>query len=263
METMKSRNNNPSLRTKKRETRLLQSIYSRSLLTRNIVLPLVSVGKNIVETFEKHISKVYEGKCVVEGFIKPGSTKIVTYSSGLIQKGNYISFQVVFECEICFPVEGMLIQCVAKNITKAGIRAESPTENPSPIVVFIARDHHFSHPAFANIQEDDTFTVRVIGQRFELNDKYVSIIAELVVPRQDQGLKEPIQKNVVVSALPLPKKRAKKLSGKIVLEPLPTVIQEPPKEDVLLEEDEDKDEDEEKEKDEDKHEEKDKDEDEE
>ena len=33
---------------------------------------------------------------------------------------------------------------------------------------------------FATIQEGDKFIARVIGQRFELNDKYVSIIAELV-----------------------------------------------------------------------------------
>jgi len=222
---IKTKNYNP-LRMKKRETRILQSIYSRSLLTRNIIVPIVSVGKNIVETFEKHISKNYDGKCVAEGFVKPGSSKIITYSSGLIQKGTQVSFQVVFECEICFPVEGMLIQCVARNITKAGIRAESPNETPSPIVVFIARDHNFSHPAFANIQEDDAFTARVIGQRFELNDKYVSIIAELVVPRQGdrerdrsfiKGL-EPIRESVVISSA-LPKKRARKMTGKIVLEP--------------------------------------------
>jgi DNA-directed RNA polymerase subunit E'/Rpb7 len=222
---IKTKNYNP-LRMKKRETRLLQSIYSRSLLTRNIIVPIVSVGKNIVETFEKHISKNYDGKCLAEGFVKPGSSKIITYSSGLIQKGTQVSFQVVFECEICFPVEGMLIQCVARNITKAGIRAESPSETPSPIVVFIARDHNFSHPAFANIQEDDAFTARVIGQRFELNDKYVSIIAELVVPRQGdrerektfiKGL-EPIRENTGVSSV-VPKKRAKKMVGKIVLEP--------------------------------------------
>jgi hypothetical protein len=29
------------------------------------------------------------------------------------------------------------------------------------------------------------FTARVIAQRFELNDKYVSIIAEIVPPKKD------------------------------------------------------------------------------
>jgi hypothetical protein len=85
---------------------------------------------------------------------------------------------------VCFPVEGTLISCIAKNITKAGIRAESSDEIPSPIVVFIARDHHYNSEQFNEIKEGDKFTARVIGQRFELNDKYISIIAELKVERK-------------------------------------------------------------------------------
>jgi len=164
--------------SKKREVRIAP-IYSRCLITRNMLLPIVSVGKNIKETIEKSIVFNYEGKCLVEGFVKPGSTNIVTHSSGIIQSTN-ILFTVVFECQVCFPVEGTLISCIAKNITKAGIRGESADEKPSPIVVFIARDHHFNVKQFSNIQEGDKFNARVIGQRFELNDKYISIIAELI-----------------------------------------------------------------------------------
>ena len=119
----------------------------------------------------------------MEGYIKPESTKVITFSSGII-KGPNIIFEVVFECMSCFPVEGMLIQCVAKNITKAGIRAESFDEKPSPIVVFITRDNHFMMPYFSTIKENDKFVARIIGQRFELNDKYISIIADLVEPRE-------------------------------------------------------------------------------
>ena len=179
---------------KKRETKI-NTIYSRCLITRNILLPITNIGKNIKETIEKNIIFNFEGKCVVEGFIKPNSSKIITYSSGLIQ-GTNVSFEVVFECEICCPVEGMLISCVAKNITKAGVRAESADETPSPVVVFIARDHHFSVSQFSNIQEGDKFVSRVIGQRFELNDKYVSIIAELVVEKT-QKKKEPAKPKLV------------------------------------------------------------------
>jgi hypothetical protein len=142
------------------------------------------VGKNIQETIEKYVSLNYEGKCVVEGFIKPNSCKIITHSSGLI-KGTNIVFEVVFECQICCPVEGMLVQCIAKNITKAGIRAESSDETPSPIIVFVTRDHHYMMQYFSTIEEGSKFTARVIGQRFELNDKYVSIIAELVEPKKE------------------------------------------------------------------------------
>jgi DNA-directed RNA polymerase subunit E'/Rpb7 len=168
----------------KKKQQVENNIYTRSLITRSISIPIVSVGKNIQETIEKFVSLNYEGKCVVEGFIKPNSCKIVTHSSGLI-RGIYIVFEVVFECQICCPVEGMLIQCIAKNITKAGIRAESSDETPSPIVVFVTRDHHYMMQYFSTIEEGSKFTARVIGQRFELNDKYVSIIAELVEPKKD------------------------------------------------------------------------------
>jgi len=163
----------------------LSSIYSRCLITRTIILPITAIGVNIREIIDKKIHDNYEGKCLVEGFIEKDSAKIISHSSGLIQRGTNISFVVVFECKACFPVEGTLISCVAKNITKAGIRAESLDEKPSPVVVFIARDHHYNSEQFNKIKEGDSFIARVIGQRFELNDKYVSIIGEAVDPKKD------------------------------------------------------------------------------
>ena len=169
------------------------NIYNRSLITKSIIIPIVSIGKNIAETIEKCIVSNFEGKCIVEGFIKPQSTKIITYSSGVVQ-GTNIKFEVVFECQICSPFEGMLIECVAKNITKAGIRAESAVDVPSPIVVFIMRDHHYMDKYFSSIKENDNITIRVVGQRFELNDKYVSIIAELYNPKKYISEKTKLEK---------------------------------------------------------------------
>ena len=169
---------------KRRDLRI-STIYSRSLITRNVSLPITAIGKNIRETIEDIISSKFEGKCLVEGYIKPGSSKIITHSSGIVERGTFVLFEVVFECDICFPVEGTLISCVAKNITKAGIRAESTESVPSPVVVFIARDHHYNSAQFAAVKPEDRFNVRVIGQRFELNDKYVSVIGELVKPKVD------------------------------------------------------------------------------
>jgi DNA-directed RNA polymerase subunit E'/Rpb7 len=166
---------------KRREVKIT-SIYSRCLITKKIILPITCIGKTIKEIIEENIKSNFEGKCLVEGFIKPNSAKIITYSSGIIYRGSSVSFEVVFECEICFPVEGMLISCVAKNITKAGIRAESSNDVPTPVVIFIAKDHHYNISYFNEIKEGDKINVRVIGQRFELNDKYVSVIGELVKP---------------------------------------------------------------------------------
>lgn len=182
---------------RKRDNRI-NSIYSRGLITRTVVIPITNIGKNIKETIEQNIAFNFESRCLVEGYIKPGSSKIISYSSGLVTRGIYVSFEVVFECEICFPVEGMLIECVAINITKAGIRAESALDFPSPIVVFIAKDHHFNMDYFSEIQEGSKFTAAVIGQRFELNDKFVSIIGELKKPKVERDYRKMITKPKIV-----------------------------------------------------------------
>ena len=157
----------------------IKTVYSPCQITKNVMLPMTGIGKNLQQTLENTITKMIGGKCIVEGYVKPGSIKIITFSSGII-KGENILFDVVFNCEVCYPVAGINLNCIAKNITKAGIRAESADEQPSPFVLFIARDHYFSSDYFNSIEENEKFVARVIAQRFELNDKYVSVIGEIV-----------------------------------------------------------------------------------
>ena len=171
-------------------------IYMNTIITKRVNVPIKNVNKNIKNTLEKIISNEIEGKCIPEGYIKPESIKILTYSSGLIH-GATIVFEVVLECKVCNPVEGMTISCIVKNITKAGIRAQT-NEEISPVVIFIARDHHYMTQKFSNIKEGETINAKVIGQRFELNDKYISIIAELVEISEVLKIKKK-KKRLVVS----------------------------------------------------------------
>lgn len=171
-------------RFKKREFKN-EGLFSKSLITRSINIPITIISKNIYEILETTIKAEYEGKCSVEGYIKMDSCKLNTYSSGLVQSTN-VKFEVVFECMIACPVENMRINCIVKNITKAGIRAESADDDPSPIIVFITRDHHYTSEYFSTIKEKDQVEVKVIGQRFELNDKYISIIASLIEPKGNE-----------------------------------------------------------------------------
>jgi DNA-directed RNA polymerase subunit E'/Rpb7 len=195
---MESQKNNYSNKMNKKKDQKMKDIYSRCLITRTIRLSINNINKNILDTIENEISFQFEGKCINEGYVKLGSSKIITYSSGIIERGSNILFEVLFECMVCFPVEGTLITCIAKNITKAGIRAESSDESPSPIVVFIARDHNFANAYFSSIQEGDKFNARIIGQRFELNDKYISIIAEAVKPRSENNNLEDKKPKLVI-----------------------------------------------------------------
>ena len=206
-------------KTMRRHKKLLD-IYSSGLLTKKVTVPLKYVGGNLKEMLEKKISSEIEGRCISEGYVKTHSVKLLTYSSGKIINGNNILFELVFECQICLPVEGMLIECKSKIITKAGIKAEIE-DHDSPVIIFIARDHHYMTPYFSTITEDQDIKVRVIGQRFELNDTAISIIAELIEPNEvKQEAKR--QPKLILSTDPVPtltiKRNKRSKPPKLILE---------------------------------------------
>jgi len=169
-----------------RDDRKIYGVYLQSVLTMKIPVPITQIGKNMKQNLEKIISKKTEGKCIAEGFIKPNSVKIIRYSSGTINN-QYIEFETVFECMICHPVEGMLVECDTKTITKAGIHAEVTDDTGIvPITVFVARDHHFTDRRFADIKENMKIIVRIIGVRFELNDPYICVIGKYIEQKTEK-----------------------------------------------------------------------------
>jgi DNA-directed RNA polymerase subunit E'/Rpb7 len=156
-------------------------VYARSMITTKVHLKMSEIGDTTKSNLERKIVQRTSGKCIPEGFVRPGtdSIKLITYSSGVI-KMNMVEFQVVFECLICNPAEGHRVECVTKSITKAGIHAEVVSGDTIPMKIFIARDHNYPNQSFGNIKENETIEVQIIGKRFELNDPYIVAIAMLV-----------------------------------------------------------------------------------
>ena len=99
------------------------TLFSHSLLERHDI-PMLNVGKNLMQTFDSYVKMNYEGKCSVEGFIKPGSINIISYSAGQNTAENIV-FTVVFECQICCPVEGMENTLVLQKILQKQYTCES------------------------------------------------------------------------------------------------------------------------------------------
>lgn len=170
---------------------LYDDLFMNALLTRRVGLSMYELIKTNSDGFrgalESKLRLTYEGLCVKEGYIKYDSITLMTHSSG-VMKGDLMEFDVVFKCLVCNPVSGMKIKCMAQNITKAGIRAtiaDLPVSQggravKSPLVVFIARDHYYDNDAFNALKEKDRFVAEIIGTRFELNDDYICVIADLV-----------------------------------------------------------------------------------
>jgi DNA-directed RNA polymerase subunit E'/Rpb7 len=177
------------------------NVYSSATLTRSICISMGTIGSNLEQRLNSILSSQLEGKCCADGFIQHGSIKIISYSSGMI-RDEFVEFQTVFECMIANPVEGQTISCIVENVTKAGIKCKVDMDI-SPLIIFVARDHHFMNAYFTSIGEGDVITVKVIGQRYELNDPYISVIATLIESKASTEHK---------------KKRRKPKQPKIVLE---------------------------------------------
>jgi DNA-directed RNA polymerase subunit E'/Rpb7 len=159
-------------------------VYGLNVLKRRVYLSISEIGRNLFAILQLKLQKEYEGKCSIEGYIKHNSIRLVTHSSGVVYEDT-IYFDTVFECLVCCPVEGMNINnCVIKNITKAGIRAEISEGSETPVVIFVARDHHYDKQYFSTLKVDDIISVKVIGIRYELNDTNISVIANLIDKRK-------------------------------------------------------------------------------
>lgn len=155
----------------------MKSLYQKSILTSKVVVPFYLLGSNLDVILLQKLRQTIEGKCIKEGYVKPNSITLIQYSSGKCHKQN-VHFIVSFSCMICCPLEGINIKVVVSNITKAGIRAKSRDES-SPIDVFVCRDHNINNQAFLDIHVGDEIFVEIIGHRYELNDKTISVIADI------------------------------------------------------------------------------------
>lgn len=153
-------------------------LYTQVMVGRRVDLPVAAVGDGLNGTILAGLRRTLEGKCCAEGYVRPGSLSLDGVSAGKAD-GATVQYQVAVRMDVCAPVEGTRLKCKAQDVTKAGIRCVGLSD-PTPIIVFIARDHHVESAAFQAVGVGDVVEAIIIGQRFELGDRYVAIIAKLV-----------------------------------------------------------------------------------
>lgn len=154
----------------------MEAIYAKSLLSRQISVPMRSVGGDLRIMFERVLSSLC-GVCTVEGYVKRNSINVVAFSCGTLRSANMVT-TVEFTCLIAHPCIDQTIACKVDTNTTAGLKCSVNIEE-SPYVVFVPRDHHHSK-GLAVYKEGDLITVKIIGHRYETNDKFISVIACLL-----------------------------------------------------------------------------------
>lgn len=189
---MKSSQKKDSKTTNLKKKNTNNNLYVKNILSEKININFKNINSNLEETLQ-NILKKKEGICVKEGYIKPESIKLLSYSSGELHSNN-VEFQVLYECLLTNPVEEMQLNCIVRSITKIGIRAEL-NDNYNPFLIFVARDHHYDNEYFSTIKVNDIINVKIIGQRYELNDKYISVIGELENLDKEKTLVQELKTN--------------------------------------------------------------------
>ena len=164
----------------------MTSFYQKMLITKKIALYMNNLGHDIVSTLEKYIQLHFEGKCHKEGNIKKGSSRIIHYSAGHIFDGNRVVYDVVFESDVCYLVEGMVIECIVNNISNGGIKCISYNEKPSPIIAYVSENfcqtkNKKYKQYYHQVKEGDRVMLKILCQRFELNDLFIDICAEFYI----------------------------------------------------------------------------------
>ena len=152
-------------------------IYNNITLKKRVLLFPKDLNKNLLLNLKKKIINKYEGKCTTEGFIKNNSIEIINRSIGKITGSNFrgtYEYVVLFNADVCCPVNGEKIKCKILNINRLGILAES-----GPLSIIVPKDYHEDKSVFKSLDINDLIIIEVIGKRFEINDTKISIVGKL------------------------------------------------------------------------------------
>jgi DNA-directed RNA polymerase subunit E'/Rpb7 len=152
-------------------------IYSSTTLIVNVSVPFENVGRDMEKYFEAYSRENIEGRCNQDGYVRPLSTKIITYTAGIV-KNNIAYYKVLYMFDVFYPYEGLELECLIKFINKIGIQANFGDRN-NPAEIYVTREHN-QNVDFDGLEINKKIRIKVIGHRYELNDKFISILGEMM-----------------------------------------------------------------------------------
>lgn len=148
---------------------------------------------DLVADFERvildKVRSALEGVCSRYGYIRPGSIAIVKRSAGMFIKQHFnghINFDMICKAEVCNPANGSIFKAVVKNKNALGVHAESTimiNDEEQPVLNIIIPKRSAGITSTINLEEvsiGDTIHVEVLGKRYQLHDKKISIIGRAI-----------------------------------------------------------------------------------
>lgn len=158
------------------------------------------------------IRKRMEGVCCTHGYVKPGSTQILSRSMGQAEHCRFTGdFQ--FHCKVklscLLPEAGQTMDVKILKVNKLGAYALVVDEGTvhEAMRILIPRDLHLGNTAFDALAPNQTIRVRLLRSRFQANDPFIQAVGSFDGPSSVSvtGPMPPLQAE---SEAPVPKPNA-------------------------------------------------------
>lgn len=165
-------------------------LCNKVLLKETIKLEPRYLVKSFKDEILHRLKQKVEGICTKHGYIKKGSVELYKVTPGVIELvslcGN-ILYEVFFYADVCNPLIGSVIKSAkVVNLNRLGILAEVHVSDDkfsgSVIEIIIAKNsvNIISDIDLDKIKVGDEINVEVVGKKFNINDKKVSVIGRIV-----------------------------------------------------------------------------------
>lgn len=160
---------------------MADNIFMRMLLNDKVKLEPAFLSKRYKEEVLRRLKLRLEGVCSRHGFIKPNSIQLHKVCMGkveLVSLNGNVQFDVSFYADICNPLIGSVIKSKVLNVNKFGILAEA--EGVVEIIIAKNSIGIQSEIDLNRVRIGDELLIEVVGKKFELNDKKISLIGRVV-----------------------------------------------------------------------------------
>jgi len=146
---------------------------------------LAELGVSFEKTLLDKLKATHENICTRFGYVRHGSLKIIKRSAGNFIKqhfNGYIKFELLCRAEVCNPVKGNVYEAVVRNKNALGVRAEALVDGISVLDIIIPKRSAGiqSEISLDELQNDDVVYVKVLSKKYQLNDRFISIIGSAV-----------------------------------------------------------------------------------
>jgi hypothetical protein len=142
-------------------------------------------NNSIDSLLEKKAKSLIENKCSENGFVMPGTVRLISRSMGYFEAARFTGDAVYFvkvEGKVVYPADGVRVvgEVIRKN--KMGLYVDYN----NAIRIQVPRDLHIGSEEYENVEVGDLVEVELKRSKFQINDPYILASAIFITSRSNK-----------------------------------------------------------------------------